>query len=823
MRASRLTACLCLILFVSSSRPGTAAAQDSLKRAAELGVEVRKLARGGQYPLAISKAREALAMSEQALQPNDIRLANPLFNLAQILRDTGHYTEARPLYERAIKIIELDRGSEHPDFASTLFPYANLLFNIGDYRAARSAAERGLNSLEKTLHRNDPRLGAALSTLGRIYLATGNFTAAKPLFERALQIHQTQRRPNPQPIAFTLGRLGTVHQGLKDYAGAKKYYEQALRMREQSFGADHPGVGYSLLDLARLSQAAGDSGAAKPLYERALTIARKTAAPELQRTAAARLAEIYESENRLLEARALYQEAIGVLETLMGQFEEESARGQYLRAGNKLAAYDALARLLMKLHEQDDTKGYDREAWAVIAAKRARLIAEVMTASRPKLQNPKARQEVEKVTEIQGQAVALEKALAQEQAKALAEQESERVKRLTTLLAQTKSDYLKQVQTFLTQYPQYRTQFVDQQTVDPKALAKFADRLPAGTLAIQLFPSPDALYIFAVAPGGYFKVKSQALAQSELYKMIKEYRQYLERAATQRLPWNDDGSDLYRQNLQPFKEITQKLSAHMFGPIESELREYKNLVIIPNDMLLYLPIHALTRNLPDGSTRFLSETHVVGSLTQLELADLVNPVAPDAKAALLALSNPDGSLPAASREVREIGKVRSSVTTLDGAQATKEHFLSLAGKFPDLHLATHGVLDPERPENSYLLMAGVDKASQQLTIGEIAGLRLVPNGLAILSACETAVGEQVPGAALITLSAAFSQAGSQSIMASLWKVEDSATRDLMIAFHGGLAKVGRAIALQQAQISVLKNPGTAHPYYWAPFILIGGR
>jgi CHAT domain-containing protein len=236
-----------------------------------------------------------------------------------------------------------------------------------------------------------------------------------------------------------------------------------------------------------------------------------------------------------------------------------------------------------------------------------------------------------------------------------------------------------------------------------------------------------------------------------------------------------------------------------------------------------LPIHALTRNLPDGSTRFLSETHVVSYLTQLELADLVNPVAPDAKAALLALSNPDGSLPAASREVREIGKIRASVTTLDGAQATKEHFLSLAGKFPDLHLATHGVLDPEHPEDSYLLMAGVDKASQHLTIGEIAGLRLAPNGLAILSACETAVGEQVPGAALITLSAAFSQAGSQSIMASLWKVEDSATRDLMIAFHGGLAKAGRAAALQQAQLAVLKNPGTAHPYYWAPFILIGGR
>ena len=813
----------------AQARRNSAAAQSGRAGAdAELG----EYERNGNFARATALAREILAESEKTLPPNDIRLVNPLFRLAQILKVTAHYTEARTLYERAVKIIELDRGPDHPDVGSTLDRLAALLLIMGDQAAAKAAVERAIAILEKTLHPQDPRLITALSILARIRMTMRDFQGAKSALERALNIISLEQRKRKGPgwvlwlqrqSANQLMRLGDVHRALRDDPAARNAYRQALKAREGALGPDHPEVAASLTRLARQSYTKGDYAAAKPLYERALAIGRKTTVPEIHREAALGLAQINEKENRLVEAVALYQETIRVLEAVSGQFEEESARGQFLQAGNKLAVYDALAQLLLKLHEQDNTKGYDLEAWAILDAKKNRVVAEVMTASRPKLQDPQAKQEVEKTSEIQEQAVALERALAEEQAKPAEEQESERVKSLTTLLAQTKSDYLKQVQAFLTRYPQYRTQFVDQQTVDPKALAKFADRLPAGTLAIQLFPSPDALYIFAVAPGGYFKVKSQALAQSELYKMIKEYRQYLERAATQRLPWNDDGSDLYRQNLQPFKELTKKLSAHMLGPIENELKEYKNLVVIPNDMLLYLPIHALMRNQPDGSVRFLSETHVVSYLTQLELADLVNPVAPSANAALLALSNPDGSLPAASREVREIGKIRPLVTTLDGAQASKERFLSLAGKFPDLHLATHGVLDPERPENSYLLMAGSDQTSQRLTIGEIAGLRLVPNGLAILSACETAVGEQVPGAALITLSAAFSQAGSQSIMASLWKVEDSATRDLMIAFHGGLAKVGRAVALQQAQLAVLKNPGTAHPYYWAPFILIGGR
>jgi len=793
--------------------------------------ELREYVLNGNYAAATALAREILAENAKVLPPNDIRLASPLVNLAQILRETAHYAEGRTLFERAIKIIELDRGPDHPDVASTLISLSRLLFDMGDQAAAKSAVERAIAVLEKTLHPQDPRLIPALNSLVRIRMAMRDFQGAKSTLERSINITSLEQRKArggrisamQRQSAANYQQLGDVYRRLGDDLAARNAYQEALKAREGALGPDHPNVAATLTRLGELSYARGDYSTAKPLYERALAISRKSASPEAHRLSALGLAQVNEKQNRLVEAVALYQETIRVLEDIAGQFQEESTRGQFLQAGNRLVAYDALAQLLLKLHEQDNTKGYDREAWAFLDAKKKRIVAEAITASRPKLQDPEVKQEVEKTSEIHQQAVALERALAEEQAKPVDEQEMERVKSLTTLLAQTKSDYLKQAQAFLTRYPQYRAQFVDQQTVDPKALAKFADRLPAGTLAIQFFPSPDALYMFVVAPGGSFQVKRQELAQSELYKLIKAYRQYLERGATERLSWSDDGSETYRRNLPPFKELTQKLSAHLLGPIEAELKANKNIILIPNDLLLYLPIHALMRTQPDGSSRFLAETHTISYLTQLELADIINPGTANLNAPLLALANPDGTLPAASREIREIGKLRPSVTTLDGAQATKASFLSMAGKFPDLHLATHGILDPERPEKSYLLMAGADEESQRLSIAEIAGLRLSPNGMAILSACETAVGEQVPGAALVTLSAAFSQAGSQSVMASLWKVEDAATRDLMIAFHGALAKVGRVNALQQAQLAVLKNPQTAHPFYWAPFVLIGAR
>ena len=358
--------------------------------------------------------------------------------------------------------------------------------------------------------------------------------------------------------------------------------------------------------------------------------------------------------------------------------------------------------------------------------------------------------------------------------------------------------------------------------MDPKALAKFADRLPSGTLAIQYFAAPDTLYLFVVAPGGSFQVRSRAIAQEDLYTLVKEYRQLLNSATTEPLPWIDDGSAVYREKVAPLRQVSRKLSALLLEPVAPELATHRNLVLIPNDMLLYLPIHALTLADRDGSVRFLVETHVVSYVTQLELVDLLTPSMPETNVPLLAVGNPDGSLPAAGREVRDLARLRSGATALEGAQATKERFVSLAAQFPDVHLATHGVLDAERPERSYLLLAGADEASQRLSVAEIASLSLGRNGLAVLSACETALGEQVPGAALTTLAAAFSQAGAQSVVASLWKVNDETTRHFMVAFHRSLATSGRAAALQQAQLTILRQQVTAHPFYWAPFILIGG-
>ncbi len=109
-----------------------------------------------------------------------------------------------------------------------------------------------------------------------------------------------------------------------------------------------------------------------------------------------------------------------------------------------------------------------------------------------------------------------------------------------------------------------------------------------------------------------------------------------------------------------------------------------------------------------------------------------------------------------------------------------------------------------------------------LTALEVAGLDLAGTELAVLSACETGVGAVQNGEGVYGLRRALVLAGVRTQIASLWKVNDAATKDLMIDYYRRLqAGTGRSQALREAQFTMLKDPARAHPYYWASFITIG--
>jgi CHAT domain-containing protein len=194
-------------------------------------------------------------------------------------------------------------------------------------------------------------------------------------------------------------------------------------------------------------------------------------------------------------------------------------------------------------------------------------------------------------------------------------------------------------------------------------------------------------------------------------------------------------------------------------------------------------------------------------------------------------------LPETRKEVAALGTSR-----LLGKEATESGFrkaLAQTSRWRAVHFACHGLVDAERPLLSGLALTRDEDDDGLLTALEVFRMK-IPADLAALSACESGRGRTVAGEGILGLSRAFMLAGPPRVLCSLWKVDDEATRALMIKFYelwnprpkGADAKgaerdeavpkpLGAAAALKQAQAFVRSQPKWQHPYFWAAWVLWG--
>ncbi|MBD0341481.1 MAG: CHAT domain-containing protein, partial [Microcoleus sp. Co-bin12] len=280
----------------------------------------------------------------------------------------------------------------------------------------------------------------------------------------------------------------------------------------------------------------------------------------------------------------------------------------------------------------------------------------------------------------------------------------------------------------------------------------------------------------------------------------------------------------YREQLQntgdPNVTVTgSKLYDILIRPVEDQIKAFspKQLSIIATGKLRYIPFETLYDEQTD---EFLIQKYPVNYLTRISSRSI-----PDStlQGGVLALGNPvprpPQNLPGTEAEVRNIAQLLPGSSAYIGNTATLDLFKTQAPRFPFLHLATHGCFQPEGCQKldmkaNTLLFA----ANTQFNIADAAALGLQNTRLLTLSACQTALqansnGEEISGIAYI-----FERAGAKAVMASLWSVDDAATKELMVEFYQNINKgTSKGEALRQAKLSQIGR----HPFYWSPFILIG--
>ena len=262
--------------------------------------------------------------------------------------------------------------------------------------------------------------------------------------------------------------------------------------------------------------------------------------------------------------------------------------------------------------------------------------------------------------------------------------------------------------------------------------------------------------------------------------------------------------------------LLQKIFNQLIAPLQEDLAAYSKLIIIPHGFLHYLPFHALY----DGLS-YLQEKHQVSYLPVSSLLPYYHESRSSGKETLVFGHSNDGRLPFALREACTVADIAGVRPFLEN-EATLERLKELSAGCQTIHLAAHGHFRPDNP-----LFSGLALADGWLTTMDIFNLDLNAS-LVTLSACQTGQNVLGGGDELLGLMRALLYAGADSLVLSLWPVEDQATAELMENFYRKLAGGWtKGEALQSAQRQIAGGQPTdegisfAHPYFWASFCLVG--
>jgi CHAT domain-containing protein len=334
----------------------------------------------------------------------------------------------------------------------------------------------------------------------------------------------------------------------------------------------------------------------------------------------------------------------------------------------------------------------------------------------------------------------------------------------------------------------------------PVPLADLRAALPADTALVAYHVRAERTHAWVVRRDGVTPV-TLAVAQPALRATITRLREAMRQRTDAAAPL---GAELYGMLVAPLG-----------------LRPGEALVLVPHDTLHYLPFQALR-----GPAGYLAEERPLSYAPSASVFAQLAARPVRARRVVLALGNPDLgnarlALPGAQREAERIGALFSGAEVYVLKDASKERLVARAPASDLIHVGAHADLDAVDPMYSVIRLARTDKATGELEAHEVYRLSLPRAALVTLSACETGLGRVTRGDEVWGFTRAFLGAGAPAMLVSLWPVEDAATARLMERFYDALRTQPAQAALRTAQLEVLGNPETAHPFFWAPFVLVG--
>ncbi|WP_341528676.1 CHAT domain-containing protein [Nostoc sp. UHCC 0302] len=828
----------------------------------------------GQQQKALSYLNQALLLRRQIGDKTGETIT--LNNIGNVYSDIGEPQKALDFFHQAL-VLKRKMGDKAGE-AITLNNIGNVYLDSGEPQKALDYFQQSLLLRQQV----GDKLGEArtLNNIGNVYLDLGGQQKALDYFQQSLVLHQQLRDKSAESRA--LNNIGTVYLDLGEQQKALSYFQQSLILRRQIgdklgearilnniatvylnlgehqkaldfFHQSLPlfqsvenklGLAANLNNIGRVYLNLAEHQKALDFFQQSLPLYQKLGNRGGEAQTLHNIASVQRNQGNLNAALTQIKTVINIVEDLRTKIDSQELRASYFATVQNY--YQFYIDLLMQLHKQQPSQGYDGLALQTSERARARSLLELLTEA-----NADIRQGVEP------KLLSQERNLQQQ----LDTLEKRRIQLLGGKYTEAQVQVLeKENEAILEQYQQIQSKiratsprYASLTQPQPLSMAQIQQQvLDENTLLLEYSLGEKHSYLWAVTNKSITSYELPKRADIEA--SVQKFRQAI--------------TTPYLKNSPSINALSQLILA----PVAQQLGK-KRLVIVSDGALQYVPFAALTTSISQGSNyEPLLLNHEIITLPSASTVAILRREHKERKSApktLVVLADAIFS----SDDERLQGKVQvsrapESGSNLDSLTLTRsakdsninferlpftrqeaEQILSLVSpsdrkqafdftasrttasskdlsQYRIIHFATHGILNSKHPELSGVVLSLFDdKGMPQngfLRLHDIFNLNLQAE-LVVLSACQTGLGEEVKGEGLVGLTRGFMYAGSPRVVVSLWSVDDKATSELMKVFYNKMLKAGLkpAAALRAAQLEIWRTQEYAAPYYWAAFTLQG--
>lgn len=720
------------------------------------------------------------------------------FNIAYLKFLRGNYNGALASYFRVRdRVAEL--GSDE------LVAYCNLelaeiflaLNAFEDASESAEAAQKIFEELEMPFEsaRAAQALALADMGLGQFDQALGKLGEAREVFARSRNAIFT---------ALTDSYLAELAGKMGDYSEMLSRAGSSLRVFSRNRISTRSA--YSRLLAARAAYEIGDLSKASRLARTALKAVEGAFAPGVAYQCYHLLGRIERERDRLDQSLANFRLSVEAVEQMRGGIVVDEFKARFLH--DKIEVYeDAITACLDK--GGDD---FTREAFLLVESSKSRALADLLARY--------ARSDGDEMSQdhrlkARTQFLKLIEDLNWFNAQTRIEEEKGKNKNQAAFdrYRQAAIRCERQISRSFQRMEAEDFHFTEARQMRPVSESDLRCALSEDEVAIEYFTTGDHISAFVASPAGIRVIRSIA-SKSRVSTLLSVLRFHIEK-----FTYN---SGYLKSHIAQLKQTTdehlKRLYVEVFAPLEPFI-ETKRLIVIPHGVLHYVPFHALHDGRDYLVNRFEFSYAPSGAVLKVCRARSTERAESNIESdvemkEMVALGSADDDAPEIEEEIKGLRAIFADSVELIGNKATRENLLRFAPQARFLHLASHGYFQRDNPMFSSLKLA-----DSRLNFYDLLDLKLKAE-MVTLSACQTGVNAILPGDELHGLMRGFLYAGAPSLVVSLWKVSDHSTAEIMKQMYLGIrAGDSKRTALRRAQLAVKSDYD--HPYYWAPFILMG--